>query len=498
VTEPVALGSRALALLALFVERPGQLVSKDDIFATAWSGTLVGENNLTVQISALRRVLDDARPGSSCIQTVAGRGYRFVLPVTRLGPEAARAVPRLSIVVLPFKSLSSDPEQDYFADAVTEDLTTNLSRVAGLFVISRGTAFTHKGKALDAKQVGRELGVRYVLEGSVRKLGARIRINTQLIATETSAYLWSERFDRDAADLFALQDEITGRIAIELNLQLVTAEAARPTDHLTALDYFLRGQAANLAPNSRARYARTIGFFEQALALDPQSLVIRCRLAAQLSGRVMDWMSDAPAADIARAQALAEEAMATPREPLAHYARAQVLRALGRWNEAAVEYESSIGYDRNQVVYASLAQCRLFAGAIEETIPLLEHAMRLSPRDSEIGPVYGRVGLVHLLQSRIDQAISWLERARGAAPAYPAPHSYLAAAYALAGDTERAADELAEARRLAHGDRHSSLARLRAAGHFPTAPGNFGVPKIHALFEATYFAGLRKAGMPEE
>jgi adenylate cyclase len=412
----------------------------------------------------------------------------------------APTVPRLSIVVLPFGSLSDDPEQEYFADALTEDLTTDLSRVGDLFVISRGSAFTYKGKVINAKQIGRELGVRYVLEGSVRRLGARIRINAQLIDAETAAHLWAERFDRDTSDLFALQDEITGRIAVELQLKLVTVEAAKPTDHPIARDYYLRGRAAGILPPSRDRYASVIGFFEQALALDPQSVAIRTGLAQYLTGRVMDAMSDAPAADLARARVLAEGALvASPRDPSAHYASAQVLRAQGSWNDAAAEYETCIAYDRNRVrAYANLGYCRLYAGAIDETIPLTLQAIRLSPRDPEIGDLYYRIGRVHLLQSCIDEAIVWLERARGAIPATPHCHSWLAAAYALAGNTERADDELAEARRLAVGDRFSSVALLKAAGPYATAPGNWGVPKTRALHEATFFAGLRKAGMPEE
>ncbi len=152
---------------------------------------------------------------------------------------------RLSIVVLPFANLSSDPEQQYLADGITEDLTTDLSRLAGMFVISRNTAFTYRNKPIDTKQIGRELGVRYVLEGSVRRSGNRVRVTAQLIDAETDAQLWAERFDRDTSDLFALQDEITSRIAVALNLELIVAEAARPTEHPDALDYILRGRAAN-------------------------------------------------------------------------------------------------------------------------------------------------------------------------------------------------------------------------------------------------------------
>src|SRR6266481_2584065 len=159
----------------------------------------------------------------------------------------------MSIVVLPFTSLSNDPEQQYFADGITEDLTTDLSRPADMLVISRNTAFTYRNKAADTKQIGRELGVRYVLEGSVRRSGNQVRVNAQLIDAETNAHLWAERFDRDAGDLFALQDEITSRIAVALNLELVGAEAVRPTDHLEPLDSTLLPYATLYRPPALAR-----------------------------------------------------------------------------------------------------------------------------------------------------------------------------------------------------------------------------------------------------
>ena len=181
--EPVAIGSRALDILGMLIERAGEVVSKDEIIAAVWPGTVVEDSNLTVQISALRRVLDRGRSNGSCIQTVSGRGYRFVAPIrvsepaAKVAPQSTppQSTPRLSIVVLPFTNLSNDPDQEYFADGLTDDLTTDLSRISGSFVIARGTAFTYKGKAVDGREVGRELGVRYALEGSVRRSGNQVR-----------------------------------------------------------------------------------------------------------------------------------------------------------------------------------------------------------------------------------------------------------------------------------------------------------------------------------
>jgi TolB-like protein/Flp pilus assembly protein TadD len=396
-------------------------------------------------------------------------------------------------VVLPFANLSTDPEQGYFADGITEDLTTDVSRLAGMFVISRNTAFTYRNKQVDTKQIGRELGVRYVLEGSVRRSGNQLRINAQLIDAETDAHLWAERFDRDTSDLLALQNEITGRIAVALDLELVAAEAARPTEHPGALDCIFRGRSAHRKPPAHGNYAEIIGLFERALVLDPGSVEAQSWLAMALADRVLDNMTDTAAADMARAEGLAGQALAaSPRSALAHQAKGNVLRARGRFEEAIPEYETVIALNRNWVTaYSHLGHCKFFAGSIEEVIPLVEQAIRLSPRDPLIGENYSRIGRVHLAQSRADEAILWLEKARSAMPEHSAPHALLASAYAVKGLTERAAGELAEARRFSGDDRYSSIAHLRAFHASATSA-------VRLLLETSYFDGLRKAGMPEE
>jgi TolB-like protein/class 3 adenylate cyclase/Tfp pilus assembly protein PilF len=406
-------------------------------------------------------------------------------------PQPAVA-PRLSIVVLPFTNLSNDPEQQYFADGITEDLTADLSRIQNMFVISRNTAFTYRNKPIGTKQIGRELGVRYVLEGSVRRSRNQVRVNAQLIDAENDAHLWAERFDGDITDLVVLQDEITSRIAVTLNFALVRAEAARPTQHPDAQDYIFQGRAAAWKPNSREKWAEVIGLFERALALDPSSVQAQSRLAMALAGRTLSEMADKAAVDLAHAERLVAQALAaSPASPIAHFAKGEVLRAQGRPEEATLEYETAIASNRN-FVYAifALSMCKLLTGSIEEAIPAAERAIRLSPRDPNILGFYLQIGLAHLLLSRTDQAIVWLDKARNAHPVHPQPHAWLASAYALKGDTERAAAELIEARRMSVDDRYTTLTRLRAARYW-------GVPKIRALFEATYFAGLRKAGMPE-
>jgi TolB-like protein/class 3 adenylate cyclase/Tfp pilus assembly protein PilF len=409
-------------------------------------------------------------------------------------PAPVTGAPRLSIVVLPFANLSNDRDQQYLADAITDDVTTDLSRIPDMVVISGSTALTYREKPPDIRQIGRELIVRYVLQGSVRRSGKRVRVNTQLIDAETGLHLWAERFDHDTEDLFALQDEVTGQIAVALNLELIDAEAARPSDHPDALDYILRGRAAfyNDKGTTPERLAEAINLLEKALSLDPASVDTQALLAVVLAGRVLEQMKASGATDLERAERLVEQVLAvSPRHALAHFAKAQVLRSRGRFDAAIPEYEIAIAANRNWVVaIANRGLCKFFAGSIEEAIPAQQQAIRLSPHDPRLPNWYWRIGMVHLLQSRAEEAISWLEKARSANPRLPGLHGWLASAYALIGDSERAATELAEARRLGGDHFYSSIAQLLGARLWP--------PKIRDLAETTFFAGLRKAGVPEE
>jgi adenylate cyclase len=336
------------------------------------------------------------------------------------------------------------------------------------------------------------LGVRYVLEGSVQRSSNRVRINAQLIAADTDAHLWAERFDRDASDLFTLQNEITDQIAAALNSELVSAEAARPREHPDALGYILRARAASNEVATPDNFGHAIDLFGQALALDPQSVEAKTLLALTLANRVLAGMTHTRAADISRAEDLIGQALAaSPGSTNAHMAKAQLLRAEGRCDEAIPELEMVIVSNRNSpAAHFALGACKLRTGSIEETIPLEELAIRLGPRDPSVFNRYLLIGEVHLLQSRTDKAITWLEKARIGNPGSPWPHAYLASAYALKGETDRSAAELAEARRLLDGKAYSSIAAMRVRYR--------QAEKIRALYEATYIAGLRKAGMPEE
>jgi len=552
--RPVPIGARALDVLGALVERAGDLVTRDEIIASVWPGTVVEDNNLNMQIAALRRTLDDDATAPSCIQTIPRRGYRFVAPVSRdrrsapgapqtadaidadssdraAGPQPRRhdwirhsrlawvagavillagaaiawqlasrwpagtaEVSRLSIVVLPFANLAGDPAQQYFADGITEDLTTDLSRISDMLVISRDTAFTYKGKPVAAKRIRRELGVRYMLAGSVQRSGGEVRINAQLTDTDTDKNLWAEQFDRNIGDLLALQSEITGRIAIALNLKLVASEAARPTEHPDALDHIFRGRAMMYRPASRQNFAEAIDEYQRALALDPHSVEAQSRLAAALSTRLLDGMSDAVDGDIARANQLIGDALAqAPDSPLAHFAKAQLLRAQHRCDAAIPEYESVLAQNRNAIAaIGNIGRCKIYVGLFDEGVALEEQAIRLSPQDPFLGIWYFRIGQARLLQSRTDDAIRWLERAHNKTPAIPFVPAWLAAAYGLKRDLPRAAAELADARRLSGDGSPATIAAERAI-----VARDFPAPGTQAQIEATFLAGLRQAGVPE-
>jgi TolB-like protein/class 3 adenylate cyclase len=403
-----------------------------------------------------------------------------------------KSPPRLSIVVLPFANLSNDPEQQYFADGITEDLTTDLSRLHNVMVISRNTAFTYKDQRVDAKQIGRELGVRYVLEGSVRRSGNQVRVNAQLIEAATNTHLWAERFDHDIGDLFAIQNEITSRIANTLGWELLAAETARPTDRPDALDYLLRGRAAT--GGGRESLAVRVDLFEHALALDPGSVEAQSRLASALVELGYSKDPAAMAADFQRAEQLLAQALATsPGDPYAHFAKGRLLGRARRCEEAIPEFEIALAANRNNPYgLVELSMCKYKTGGTDhEAIALTEQAIRLSPRDPVMWWWYTWIGFVHLMQSRTDEAIAWLEKGRSLRPRAWNAHSFLAAAYGLKGELDRARAELAEAKRLVGSDRYSSVARTRANGDLYT-------PALRDRWETVYFPGIRAAGLPEE
>jgi TolB-like protein len=409
--------------------------------------------------------------------------------------KPSNPTPALSVVVLPFANLSADPEQDYFADAITDDLTTDLSRIADSFVIARTTAFTYKGKAVDVRQVAHELGVRYALEGSVRRTGDQVRVNVQLVDAGTGSHIWADRFQTDRANLAEAQEEITSRLARTLNLKLAEVVGRRVEQERAtnpdAHDHVMRGWAwwyRRMSPASR-REARQA--FEQALEADRRSVEARIGLATILVSNIADgWSSDAER-DLARAEELLLEALEhNPNRSMAHYAMAMVRRSQGRLAESKMEFEEAIALDRNNArAYFNLGQTLLLLGQPEAAIPHVEKALRLNPHDPNAANFYWQLGACHLLLNDPVGAIELLTKARAGNPHGFYVHLWLAAAFGLNGDVDEGKAALAQS--LALKPEINSLARLRKYAWMNNPPH-------WALREKTVNIGLRRAGFPEE
>ena len=352
------------------------------------------------------------------------------------------SAPRLSIVVLPFANIGGDPEQDYFADGVTESLTTDLSRIAGSFVIARNTAFTFKGKATDVKQVGRELNVRYVLEGSVQRGGNRLRVNVQLIDAETGNHLWAERFDKPVVDLFDMQDEIAAHVARQLDTALIAAEARRAAQSSLpdSTDLYFQGMAwtnKGITPNHLAQAG---GFFERALALDPNNvgaLIGAAGVEITLAGA---YTTDDRAARLATARAALTKALSlAPGHALAHLFLGRLLIFSNHGHQAIAECERALALDRNlATAHAIIGMAKIFTGRSEETEAHVREALRLSPRDTFAFSWIATAGVAKLYLGDDEEAVAWLRRAIETNRNLPNAHFYLAAALANLGQLNEA------------------------------------------------------------
>ena len=410
--------------------------------------------------------------------------------------KQADPTPALSVIVLPFANLSADPEQEYFADAITDDLTTNLSRIANSFVIARTTAFTYKGKSVDVRQVARELGVRYVLEGSVRRTGDQVRVNVQLVDARTGSHIWADRFQTDRANLAEAQDEITSRLARTLNLELAEAVGRRVEQEQAtnpdAQDYVMRGWAwwyRRMSPANRQEAQRA---FTRALEMDSRSVDARIGLATILVSNIADGWSASPDEDRSQSEKLLLEAVERdPNRSMAHYAMAMLRRSQGRLIESKIEFETAITLDRNNArAYFNLGQTLIFLGHPQAAIPHIEKAIRLNPFDRNAASFYWCLGMCHLLLADADQAIELLLKARASNPSLFYVYLWLAGAFGLKGDIAEAKNALAEALTLK--PEINSLARLREYQPWITNPPYW------ALREKTVNIGLRHAGFPEE
>jgi adenylate cyclase len=419
-------------------------------------------------------------------------------PVALSAPGAVaetKPAPRVSIVVLPFANLSKDPDQEYFSDGITDDLTTDLSRISGSFVIARNTAFTYKGKPVDAKQIGRELGVRYVLEGSVRRIGDQVRVNAQLIDTESGAHLWADRFDMDRANLPETQNEITSRLAGTLNIELVK-DASRRIEQEKAInpdarDLVMRGWAWRYRPASKETRREALLTFERALDLDPRSIDARIGIAGVLVLKLGDGMSASPEQDEKRADQLLDEVLDTdPNRQMAHAVRGQLRRLQNRVPESRIELEAAITLDPNYAyAHNQLGWTLMHLGEPIRAIAQAEMTIRLNPRDPTIWGTYVLSGWSHLLAGHVDESIEWLIRARGQNPHIWYVHYALAGALGLKGDIEGAKGPLADLQKTK--PEINSIANSYVYAPF------LAYPLYRALIDKTINEGLRRAGFPE-
>jgi adenylate cyclase len=401
--------------------------------------------------------------------------------------------PRLSIVVLPFSNLSGDPSQDYFADGITEDLTSDLSRLAGSFVISRNTAFTFKGKAADARQIGRELGVRYVLEGSVRRMGGTVRVNAQLIDAGTGAHLWVEQMDVDQHTLATLQDNfgIANRLARMLSVELVNVEGRRaPRADPDAGDLTMRGWSVlNGGPN-KDDAQRSVALFEDALRIDPDNSQARVGLAQALTLIYRNRWDPEPAKVLARADEAASRAIATaPNYAHAHYVKAEVLGLSNRFDAALATYDRAIALDRNHAAaYVGRARNLNVIGRAADALAPVERAIRLSPRDPDLYVWYFVLCHANTHLARDAQAIEWCLKSLATGKTFYFAYVDLASAYAWRGQNAEAAAAVAELLKLRPGFTVQTLVQ--------EGSGTSENPAFRKEFQRIV-EGARKAGLPE-
>jgi adenylate cyclase len=505
---PLPLGPRAREIFRILLVSPGVVVSKDAIMNAVWAGVAVEPNNLTVHMAALRRVLDQGGSGESCIETVPGRGYRLTLPVMR-AEEAERGLARvpttghvdtpplsarsgynvrhrwvaagaslaivmlllvaawhdgwlpgkasplrLSLVVLPFANLSGDASQDYLADAITDDLTTDLSRVHGMVVIGHGTANAYKGKSVDERRFGEELGVRYVVEGSMRKIGDNLQVNVWLVSTETGAQLWANSFDEQVRDLGRGQREIFERIGQVLNVAVTDIESARskrerPTNP-DAFDLIIRARALRLHPMGPREEAERIALYERALRLDPTSILALTGLADMLIET-----RHTPTGDLKRAgRLIAEAAAIDPDHSGVLEAFAYLLLAQGRHAEAIAAYQRLLDeYPNSYYAYNQIGSCLVMLGRSQEAVAMIETAIRRDPRNGYLWERYQNLGFALLMLGRDEESIAWTQRALAGNPnEIPRNRAVyilrLAAAFARLGRFDEAHHALAEANRI--------------------------------------------------
>ncbi len=454
-SETVSVGPQVFDLLLHLIENRARVVSKDDLLEAVWRGRIVSESTITSHINAARTAIGDNGQDQRFIKTVARKGFRFIGDVTEAAPTAgatagvaspgALALPDTpSIAVLPFANMSGEAEEDYFADGMVEDIITALSRMRWLFVIARNSSFTYKNRANDVKQVGRDLGVRYVLEGSVRRSTNRVRITGQLIDATTGGHLWAERYDGTLDDIFDLQDRITASVVGAIASQLERAELERsrrkPTENLDAYDYYLRGMARFHAGGPE-NIGHAFSRFSKSIALDADyasayGMAAWCLFTQRLNG----WTSEVTP-DVDEGVRLARCAVELGKDDAV---------ALARGGHALAHFTRDLDLgmdflDRSLVLNPNLATTwflsgylRAFSGETDEAMRRLEYAMRLSPLDPEMFRMQICVALAHLLARRFEEASIWAAKAYRDKPVLVLPGAVIAACHALCGRMDEA------------------------------------------------------------
>jgi TolB-like protein len=502
----IATGPQVFDLLLYLVENRQRVVSRDDLLDAVWDGRIVSESTLASHINAARKAIGDTGQEQRLIRTVARKGFRFVGDVNEASDGSSSSAAELatsdgaatqalvlpnrpSIAVLPFLNLSGDPEQEYFADGVVEDIITALSRIRWLFVIARNSSFTYKRRAVDVRQVSRELGVRYVLEGSLRRTASRVRITAQLIDATTGGHLSADRFDGTLDDIFELQDQVAssvvGAIARELERAEIERAKRKPTESLDAYDYYLRGMA-HLHQGTREAINEALPLFYKAIQLDPEyasahGMAAWCHFWRKVNG----WMTD-HAREVAEGVRLALRAMELGKDDAVALTRSG--HALGHF---VGDLDGGIALlDRALVLDSNLAAAwflggflRVWSGQPDGAIRHFERAMRLSPLDPEMYRMQAGMAVAHLFAGRFDTASSWAEKAFRGLPSFLMVVGIIAASHALAGRADEAQRAMRHLREL---DPSLRIADLK----------NW-LPIRRPEDLATFADGLRRAGLPE-
>jgi TolB-like protein len=452
--DPMPVGRRAVAVLRALLERPGVPVSKDALMQAAWPGLAVEEGNLTVQIAALRRVLGEEPGADRWIETLPRRGYRFVGSVvasngaglsmpTKAGPAPPLLSDRPSIAVLPFQNMSDAPGQDYFADGMVEEIITALSRIRRLFVIARNSTFAYKGRAVDVKQVGKELGVQYVLEGSVRRVGNRIRITAQLLDAASGAHLWADHFDGTFEAVFELQDNVASSVAGVIEPTLAREEyrrsIRRPTNDLTAYDLYLQARFARTSVR-REGVMQALELVERALDRDPNygsalAEAVACQWQIYLGG----WTNDMEATR-EKGVGFARRALRVAGDdPFILANAAYAFAVLGEDIAAAMDLAGRSLQLNPSYAYGwwVSGHIRLWAGQYDEGIEHLERVLRLSPNENRCHS-YCAIGMGHVFARRCDKAVEMFDLALEETHEWPPALRFTASCLAHLGRLDEA------------------------------------------------------------